>query len=167
MSFGTLFVDLPKVGSIELDVSINEEHDFDTVISTNPTEDGVEHADNIILLPVILSMTARVSDASMVPLVPSFGSKSIDAYNALVEVQTNKRLVEVFTGIRTYENMFIKRITVPRSSADGNSLRFELSFQELLIIGDNSANNRELISSEIVHTALPVRNSGVTQKVAL
>ncbi len=167
MSFGTLFVDLPKVGSIELDVSINEEHDFDTVISTNPTEDGVEHADNVILLPVILSMTARVSDASMVPLVPSFGSKSIDAYNALVEVQTNKRLVQVFTGIRTYENMFIKRITVPRSSSDGNSLRFELSFHELLIIGDNSANNRELIASEIVHTALPVRNSGVTQKVAV
>jgi len=167
MSFGNLFVDLPKVGTIELDASINEEHDFDTRISTNPTEDGVEHADNIILLPVVLSMTARVSDASMIPLVPSFGSKSIDAYNALVELQTSKTLIDVTTGIRTYVNMFVKRIAVPRQSTDGNSLRFEMTFQELLIVGDNSENNRELIAADIIHTALPENNANVVQKVAL
>ncbi len=167
MSFGNLFVDLPKIGTIELDVSLNEEHDFDTRVTTNPTEDGVDHADNIILLPFVLSMTARVSDASMIPLVPSFGSKSIDAYNALVEIQLSRELVNIFTGIREYKNMFVKRITVPRSSTDGNSLRFELTIQELLIIGDNSENNRELIAADVIHTALPVNNAGIAQKVAV
>ena len=167
MSFGNLFVDLPKIGSIEMDASINEEHDYDTLVSTNPTEDGVEHADNIVLLPVKLSMTARVSDASMIPLVPSFGSKSIDAYNALVELQQSKKLVSVDTGIHAYVNMFVKRISIPRTSSDGNSIRFELEMWELLIVGDNSENNREKIAAEVIHTALPENNSGVTRKILL
>lgn len=167
MSFGNLFVDLPKIGTIEMNVSLNEEHDFNTRISTNPTEDGVEHADNIILLPVILSMTARVSDASMIPLLPTFGSKSIDAYNALVELQHSKKLVTVETGIRAYTNMFIKRISIPRTSQDGNSLRFELEFWELLIVGDNTENNRENIAADVIHTSLPENNSGMTKKILI
>lgn len=167
MSFGNLFIELPNVGGIELDASISEEHDFDTNITTNPTEEGVEHADNIVLLPIKLSMTARVSDASMIPFVPSFGSKSIDAYNALIELQTSKQLVDITTGIRTYENMYLKRISIPRTLADGNSIRFEMEFQELLIVGDNTENNRELISEDVIHTVFPENNAGVTQKVLI
>ena len=167
MSFGNLFVVLSKIGDIEMDVVLNEEHDFSTRVSRNPLEDGTEFTDNIVLLPVSLKMTARVSDASMTPLIPTLGSKSIDAYNALVELQTSKTLIDVSTGIRVYSNMYVERITVPRQSTDGNSLRFELTLSELLIIGDKTETNRETIVKELQHTALPVNNYGTVQKVAL
>lgn len=167
MSFGNLFVILSKIGDIELDVVLNEQHDFSTRVTRNPVEDGVEYSDNIVLLPVTISMTARVSDASMIPLLPSFGSKSVDAYNALVEMQTSKILVDVSTGIRLYNNMFVERITVPRQSTDGNSLRFEMTLTELLIIGDKTETNRDKISKDVIHTAFPVNNAGTTQKVLL
>lgn len=165
MSFGNLFVVLSSVGDIELDVVLNEEHDFNTRVTRNPVEDGSEFSDNIVILPIILNMTARVSDASMIPLVPSFGSKSIDAYNALAELQSSKELIEVGTGIRTYVNMFIERITVPRQSTDGNSLRFEMTLAELLIAGDNAENNRDLIHEDVQYSALPSANAGTVQKV--
>jgi len=165
MSFGNLFVVLSSIGDIELDVVLNEEHDFNTRVTRNPVEDGSEYSDNVVILPVILNMTARVSDASMIPLVPSFGSKSIDAYNALVELQLNKELVLIGTGIRTFENMFIERITVPRQSTDGNSIRFEMTLAELLIAGSDAKNNRDLIAEDVIHTALPTVNAGTVQKV--
>lgn len=165
MSFGNLFVVLSKIADIELDVVLHDQHDLNTRVTRNPVEDGSEYADNIVLLPIILNMSARVSDASMIPLVPSFGSKSIDAYNALAELQSNKELVTVGTGIRTYENMYVERITVPRSSQDGNSLRFDMTISELLITGSDKPTNRELIHDDVKHTALPSANAGTVQKV--
>ena len=165
MSFGNLFVVLSSIGDIELDVVLNEEHDFNTRVTRNPVEDGSEFADNIVILPIVLNMTARVSDASMIPLVPSFGSRSIDAYYALVELQSSRELVDIGTGIRTYANMFIERITIPRQSTDGNSLRLSMTLSELIIAGDNAENNRDLISQDVQHSALPSANAGTVQKV--
>ena len=167
MSFGNLFVVLSSIGDIEMDVVMNEEHDFSTRVTRNPVEDGVEYSDNIVLLPVTISMTARISDASMIPLLPSFGSKSIDAYNALVELQSSKSLVDVSTGVRIFSNMFVERITVPRQSTDGNSLRFEMTLTELLIIGKETETNRDKIAADVIHTALPINNAGTVQKVLI
>jgi len=167
MSFGNLFVVLSSIGDIELDAVLNEEHEFPARVTRNPVEDGSEFTDNIVVLPVRLSMTARVSDASMIPLLPTFGSKSIDAYNALAELQSNKELVEVGTGIRVYQNMYIESMTVPRTGADGSSLRFELTMSELLIVGSDAATNRELIAEDVLHTALPLDSIGTVQAVPL
>lgn len=167
MSFGNLFIDLPSIGTIEMDVSLNEEHVFPAQITRNPVENGSQYADNIIIEPITLSMTARVSDASMIPLVPTFGSKAIDAYTALIELQSSREIISVVTGINVYQNMFLEKITVPRQSADGNSLRFELVISELLIVGEDSVNNRDLITQDVQHTALPENDAGTVQKVAL
>lgn len=167
MSFGNLFVVLSSVGDIELDVSLNENHLIPAKITRNPVEDGSMYADNIILEPIVLNITARISDASMIPLVPSFGSKSIDAYNGLVELQSSREIIEVVTGVRTYQNMFLERISVPRASTDGNSLRFEMTISELLIFGNNAETNRDLISEDVTHSALPTNAVGTVQKVSI
>ena len=167
MSFGNLFVVLSSIGDIEVDASLNENHLIPARVTRNPIEDGSMYADNIILDPIVLNITARVSDASMIPLVPSFGSKSLDAYNGLVELQSAKEIIEVVTGIRSYQNMYLERISVPRASTDGNSLRFEMTISEILIVGDNAETNRDLISAEVTHTALPVNMVGTVQKVQL
>ena len=167
MSFGNLFIVLASIGDIEMDASLNENHTFPAQVTRNPVEDGSQYADNIVLLPVTLSMTCRVSDASMIPLVPSFGSKAIDAYNALVELQASKEITDVVTGIRLYKNMFLENISVPRVSSDGNSIRFEIKLSELLIQGGESFTNRELISQDVASTALPISDSGTAQPVAI
>lgn len=167
MSFNNLFVVLTSIGDIEMDASLNEEHTYPAQVTRNPVEDGSQLADNIVILPIELKLTARVSDASMIPLLPSFGSKSIDAFNALVELQSNKEIIEVATSLRVYQDMFIENITVPRESADGNSLRFEMKISEILIVGREKTTNRDLISAEVLHTALPINNIGTVQKVLL
>ena len=167
MSFGNLFVVLSSIGDIEMDASLNEDHTFPAQITRNQVEDGSQYSDNIVILPIILNLTARVSDASMIPLVPNFGSKAIDAYNGLIELQSSRSLIEVVTGINVYQNMFLENITVPRASSDGNSLRFELRIAELLITGDNAETNRDLISEEVTNSALPVNSIGTVQAVPL
>lgn len=167
MSFGNIFVVLSSVGDIELDASLNEDHRFQALITRNPVEDGSVYSDNVVTLPFELNMTARVSDASMVPLIPSENGKAIDAYEALVELQSNKELIEVVTGIRTYANMFVEEIRVPRESADGNSLRFELKLSELLIVGGETVSNRDRVEAGIRHTALPVSAGGTVQGVPI
>lgn len=164
MSFGSPIAISSRIGTIFLDAVINEDHLFRSRVTENPIESGVSTTDNIIPLPFVLNMTARVSDASLIPLVPSFGSKAIDAFNSLVEMQTNSQLANVTTGVREYVNMAIEEIGVPRQSQDGNSLRFELLLREILIVGQETETNRELISEDVRHTFLAVDNKGTVQK---
>lgn len=167
-NFGEPFIVKTQIASIEMDASINEDHRLDTIVTRNPVEDGSVYSDNIVLLPIILELTCRVSDASLsyfTPAIPGKEGRATQAYYELVKLQNDKKPFRVITGIRDYENMVIENLSVPRSSKDGNSLRFNMILAEIPIVGQKANNNRELIAKEVRHTAPPIKNNGHVQLV--
>lgn len=170
LNFGDPFIVRSKIGNIEMDASLNEDHRFDTIVTRNPVEDGSFYSDHIVLLPVVLELQCRVSDASLSYFTPAVSGKdghSSQAYSELVHLQNSKEPCQVMTGIRVYENMVIENLSVPRSSRDGRSLRFNMILSELPIIGDNVKSNRELISKAVRHSAIGVVNLGPVQKILI
>ncbi len=167
---GEPFIVRTKIFDIEMDASLNEDHRFDTIVTRNPVENGSLYTDHVVLLPVILELSCRVSDASLSYFTPAISGKegrSSQAYYKLVELQRDKEPFNVITGINTYENMLIESISVPRNAQDGYSLRFNMVLTEIPIIGADVDSNRDLISKDVIHTALGVVNLGNVQKITI
>ena len=167
---GDPFIVRTKLLDIEMDASLNEDHRFDTIVTRNPVEDGSLYTDHVVLLPITLELSCRVSDASLSYFTPAITGKegrSSQAYYKLVELQRDREPFDVITGINVYENMLIESLSVPRSSKDGHSLKFNMVLTELPIIGDDVDSNRDLIAEDVIHTALGTVNLGSVQKVSI
>jgi hypothetical protein len=54
-----------SIGTIELDATYRENHEWDSTVTSNPVEGGSPITDHIILSPDTLSLNGIVSDASM------------------------------------------------------------------------------------------------------
>lgn len=126
---------LPKIGLLEVDAHISEDHQWNNLIPSHPVESGYSVNDAIIRNPMTLTLESMISVAPIYPDVVSDKSlrRADNAYNKLARLATSSTLLSVVTGVKTYRNMAISSLSIPRSSSDGLSLKFNISFQEIRI----------------------------------
>lgn len=120
-----------QVGSIELDVTLRESHKYSSRATTYPIEDGSILSDHIIRDPVIVVLEGVVTDTPISVL--STFNRSVDAFNRLVELHTNREVVTVVTGLKKYDSMTITQLNVPREIRTGQSLTFNIELQEIVV----------------------------------
>lgn len=161
--FPTFF--LSKIGNITVDAVLSETHRFASSITENPVENGSIYSDNVVLLPVVLEMECRISDATASFARFNYPGRSNESYKDLVRLQTKREVFSVITGINIYQNMLFEELSIPRAAADGQSIRFSAVLKEILVVGDDAATNRDLLATDIQHTALPPGSNGEVSKV--
>lgn len=157
-----------KIGTVELDASLSEDHQYLAEITENPVEDGTIFSDHVVLQPVVLEMEGRISDATQSLFSFRGAGKSAEAFRLLVSLQKSRETFSVITGLAVYQNMMFQKLSVPRVARDGRSLRFTSILREILIVGDNVETNRDRIADDVKHTAISSVSKGlVTKLVAL
>lgn len=154
---------ITDIGGVALDVSLRQTHTFPSRITENPVEDGTTFSDHQVLLPVVLEIDGRITDSPIGS--PLATGRAADAFRELVRLQRSKTPFVVSTGLARYENMLIKELSVPRSAEDGRSVRFTATIEEILVVGGQAPVNRDIISEDVRHTALPIKNGGFVTKV--
>lgn len=119
--------------AVVIDVLESETYTDDSQITTHPVQDGSVIADHIQDLPKTLQQTAffgqsltNAEDQSGASL-----TRAEDTYQKLLDLKAAKERLSVFTPRREYENMVIKRVTRPRSRADGDGIVVTIDFQEI------------------------------------
>lgn len=165
-AFGAPVFFLAQVGHIFVDAVLSENHRYTSQITENPVEDGTIYSDNVVLLPVVLEMECRVSDATASLARLNYPGRSGEAFKELVNLQTKREKISIVTGLNIYQNMLIEELSVPRTGTDGNSIRFSIVAKEILVVGEDADTNRDLLASDVQHSALPVSNNGEVAKVA-
>jgi len=130
-----------QVGSIELDVTLRENHRFSSRTTNYPIEEGSTLSDHIINEPTTVNLSALVSDTPLNIL--SFYNRSIDVFNKLIDLHNKREPVTLVTGLKTYANMVITLLEIPRELRTGQSLTFNIELQQIIL--DNSI---RLISNE-------------------
>ena len=118
-----------KIGLVELDVTMIENHTFNSRATNFPVETGGDVTDHIINDPDILTLEGIVSDTPLGMF--SFFTRSIAAFNRLVDMHEKREPVTVVTGLKVYENMVMTLLDVPRDINTGQSLRFNLTFKKI------------------------------------
>lgn len=118
-----------RVGVVDLDVTLSENHTFNSRATNFPVETGGDVTDHIINDPDILTLSGIVSDT---PLnIFSFFTRSIDAFNRLVDLHERRVPVTVVTGLKVYQNMVMTTLDVPRTITTGQSLTFNITLQNI------------------------------------
>lgn len=121
----------PRIGSIDLDVTISEQHSYTSRVTSYPVENGTILSDHIINEPDRLVLQALVTDSPLSIL--SLSNRSSDVFNRLIEIQQRRELVQVVTGLKVYESMAIVSLDVPRNVNTGQSLVFTIELQKVII----------------------------------
>ncbi len=157
-----------KIGEIELDASLSESHQFASEVTQFPVEDGSVITDHIQNKPDEVSINGFVTNTPVrsfatigaaIDLVRSSGisGRTELAFEALERIHRDRELVTIVTNLKTYADMALQSLTVPRNAAIGDVLEFSADFVKVVKVSS------ALVT---VENLLPVGKKGSSTKDA-
>jgi len=142
------------IGDLALDCTVTETHTATSTVTEHPVESGAKITDHIRPDPVQLSITGIVSDTPIgsrqVQRSIAVGGASVQvtqqepptsttgygraAWAKLDAIRTAAKPVKVVTRDKTYENMALVSLSVPKESKTGGALNFTAQFKQVRIV---------------------------------
>jgi hypothetical protein len=118
------------------DAVIRLEHQRSLRATEHPVQSGANISDHAFILPARVVMDIGMSDA-MDSFTPgtwtSSASKSVSAYQTLVDLQQGRQPLIVTTRLDTYENMLIEDIRADDSKDTRYSLKATVTFKQIFM----------------------------------
>jgi len=143
-----------KVGSVELDLILDEEHSKSAQVTENPLQDGRAISDGIFLELQEGSLTGLVTNhsvklaeerAKQLDLQDSetlmaeaenyqLENRAKQAWLDLKAVMDAKQPVTIVTSLEVYDNVAITNISTERNGDSGDALEIKVSFSQILTV---------------------------------
>jgi hypothetical protein len=156
-----------KIAFVQLDVSIREMHSAKSRVTRHPIEDGSTVSDHVVHEPDGLTMEGFITDSpvrflsgvrAILEGPPDIGaipegyspaaaevnpgdngvSRAREAYRAIMRLKASGKPLTVKTGLRTYNNLIIESIDVPRDVDKSGALFFTAVFTQVQIVNSLS-----------------------------
>lgn len=143
---------LTRIGQIRLDATVREEHGMSARVTESPLESGANVADHVIAEADTLNIDGVITETPVyfhkdtdpgddglleVPYASS-GSRVKDAYEALRRLMERRQAITVITGLRTYPDMVLTNLNVPREPETGVALRFSAELRQIRMVSSAS-----------------------------
>ena len=143
-----------KVGSVELDLILDEDHSKSAQVTENPLQDGRAISDGIFLELQEGSLTGLVTNhsvkiaeerAKQLELQDSetlmaeaenyqLENRAKQAWVDLKAVMDAKQPVTIVTSLEVYDNVAITNISTERNGDSGDALAIKVSFRQILTV---------------------------------
>ena len=143
-----------KVGSVELDLILDEDHSKSAQVTENPMQDGRAISDGIFLELQEGSLTGLVTNhsvkraeerAKQLELQDSetlmaeaenyqLENRAKQAWVDLKAVMDAKQPVTIVTSLEVYDNVAITNISTERNGDSGDALEIKVSFRQILTV---------------------------------
>ena len=129
-SFGNLY------GNIELDAVLDENHEWSAEATSNPVEEGAPVTDHVIEQSDKLTIRGVVTDAPLnasSSILGFIGGGSADnktqtVFDLLDTLIKKREVLTVYTKHKTYSDMVLTNVTIPRSASVGEAIEFRAEF---------------------------------------
>lgn len=121
-----------SIGGITADVTLEEVHDDQLVITNHPVEQGASITDHAFKNPARLLVTIGFSNSS-----PNSGFDPEyvnEMYQQFLTMQIERELLDVFTGRRNYQNMLIAGLHLATQQDTENAAIIAVDLQEVLLV---------------------------------
>jgi hypothetical protein len=125
-----------NVGGWFFDAFLRMDHTSKLKITEHPVQTGAAITDHAFLEPTTLTMEIGMTDVakSIIPDQFTGGwSRSVTAYQVLLELQRQRIPVQILTRLRLYKNMLIEVISVPDDYKTLYGLKVTVAFKEILV----------------------------------
>lgn len=143
-----------KVGSVELDLILDEDHSKSAQVTENPLQDGRAISDGIFLELQEGSLTGLVTNHSVKIAEERAKQLELQTSEALLEEAENYKLenrarqawidlkavmdakqpVTIVTSLEVYDNVAITNILTERNGDSGDALEIKVSFRQILTV---------------------------------
>lgn len=147
-----------QIGSLTLDTTIDERHEYTNQVSSFPIEDGSEITDHVRQEPERITLTGIVTKSpvkflggALVRKTDFFqrGNENDAVQEALETLLTDAgyafpiqpgtlqarkntvRPIDVVTGLRCYPGMIITNLSIPRDKSTGDAMRFSITLKKV------------------------------------
>jgi hypothetical protein len=120
-----------------IDATVSETHEFSSEVTEHPVENGADVTDNVRARPIRITMDCVVSDTPIGFVRDVRGENALpsdDAYALLIDLRDSREPVDIETSLRTFENMVLESLSIPRSPQNGDALRFTASFVQIQLV---------------------------------
>jgi hypothetical protein len=155
-----------KVGSVELDLILDEDHSKSAQVTENPLQDGRAISDGIFLELQEGSLTGLVTNhsvklaeerAKQLDLQDSetlmaeaenyqLENRAKQAWIDLKAVMDAKQPVTIVTSLEVYDNVAITNISTERNGDSGDALEIKVSFRQILTVSLMNTKSRHKCS---------------------
>jgi len=140
-----------RIGSLTVDATLSENHTYSSTVPQYPVDSGYSISDDIIQNPIILRINGIVSSASPTGDVSIY--RADDALQSMLDIYNNREPITIVTSVRTYENMAMTNLDIPRDSNSGESFFFNATFQQIIL------SDVEVVTIEKVRPATTAPNA--------
>jgi hypothetical protein len=144
-----------KIGTLELDAALTETHSADVEVTEYPVEQGANVADHRRVKPISITLECIISNTPM----PKDGDPNATvsyrghtwqsrskgqpgraelAYEELLDLKNSAELLTVVTSLKTYDNMTITSVSVPRDEDTVHALRFTVTLREIRVVRNDT-----------------------------
>ncbi len=147
--------ELVMINEFLIDCCLSDNHNYESEVTDFPVESGSTISDNIRNKPLVVTMECIVSNTPIGKIVKYRNNTSdpaSSAYEVLIKIREDKQPVPIRTSLRTFENMALQNLTIPRSSGRGDELRFTATFKQIEIV-INKRGTRVAIPGAIAKTS--------------
>lgn len=163
MAILNIIFDKPKakIGTITVDAAVSIKHSIGSTPTRNPVEDGAKVTDHVELEPQTVSIQGVISDTPLdfnilndiikgdlkniqknfmdgVNSTLNKTSRSVEQYQALMELWKTRQPFQVITGFKVYDNMILTRLDVDQSATTGKAMHFSADLEEIRIVSSKS-----------------------------
>lgn len=147
--------------SIEIDCTLREEHATTVELTRHPIEEGADPSDHARRLPNKITLEGLFSNTP-IDANEARARGNTDAGASGYAQEQHKKLegladshnaVTILTELKTYKNMVLTSLSIPRDSKTGDAVRFTATFEEI-----------RFVKSEVVRLELATRPNSVPNK---
>jgi hypothetical protein len=154
-----------RVGSIDIDVTVTDNHSLKSIVTNHPVEDGSNLSDHVYNEPDSYSMQGMITNTPLRgPGLLGFGGTTDSVqtvFDALRKLRDDKIPFTVITSLRRYENMVFSDINIPRDSQTGQTLRFSATMIQIVTVSVETTTLSELgLSEGLKDSGTPTRDRG-------
>ncbi|GLG02180.1 hypothetical protein Alches_22210 [Alicyclobacillus hesperidum subsp. aegles] len=125
-----------NIGGWFFDAFLQATHTSTLTITQHPVQSGSSISDYAYMQPRTLSLNIGMTDVakSFIPGQFSGGSsRSVQAYQVLLQLQQMRIPVQVYTRLGLYQNMLVETLTVQDDNTTTHGLRCTVDLSELLV----------------------------------
>ncbi len=118
------------------DAVFHLDHYQELTATRHPIQSGASIVDHAFLEPARLVMEIGMSDAMESFIAGQFtsdNSKSVSAYQTLLQLQSLRIPLTVNTRLNQYQNMLIRSLRAPDSVRTGHGLRVLVTLEEIIV----------------------------------
>ncbi len=152
--------DPTKIGAIEIDILVEQEHKLESDVTEHPVEDGFPIADHVIRKPLKVSMVVGItlSPVTWFDRLGAAADKIDSAITAFEQIYQKAQPITIVTPTNVWENLVMTSAAFPRNSEGKNLLRVPCEFTQIRKVAVKTTD----ISESVVSAAMANR-AGTTE----